>query len=210
MLKLLLTLCQYDCVICISDVCDNLSIDVYSPSIFKYFSYQVFRVNVEQTWWHYTTLSNASRYCNFVFIAQCGFLLEVKTWFCLFLCLVLRLSIGIQKTCHAEFSQMHWCNQWNKCTVFFAFPDIFPLLFATDILLFLVLLPALNPYWQSLSCCSMMVQFCSWSDLTQFWLCCVAYHLKIRSSWIWVNKLFSHMQIEDPNHLACSKMYMLN
>ena len=49
MLKLLLTLCQYDCVICIYDVCDNLSIDVYSPSISQYFSYQVFRVNVEQT-----------------------------------------------------------------------------------------------------------------------------------------------------------------
>ena len=49
MLKLLLTLCQYNCVICISDVCDILSIDVYSLSVLQCFSYQVFRVNVEQT-----------------------------------------------------------------------------------------------------------------------------------------------------------------
>ena len=49
MLQLLLTLCQYDCVICKSDVCDILSIDVYSLSILQCFSYQVFRVNVEQT-----------------------------------------------------------------------------------------------------------------------------------------------------------------
>ena len=48
MLKLLLTLCQYDCVICISDVCDILSIDVYSLFFLQCFSYQVFRVNVEQ------------------------------------------------------------------------------------------------------------------------------------------------------------------
>ena len=33
MLKLLLTLCQYHCVICMSDVCDILSIDVYPLSI---------------------------------------------------------------------------------------------------------------------------------------------------------------------------------
>ena len=32
-MKLLLTLCQYDCVICISHVCAILSIDVYSLSI---------------------------------------------------------------------------------------------------------------------------------------------------------------------------------
>ena len=51
MLNLLLTLCQYDCVIDVSDVCNNL----YCPLIYLFqftrqcFSYQVFCVNVEQT-----------------------------------------------------------------------------------------------------------------------------------------------------------------
>ena len=84
MLKLLLTLCQYDSVICISDVWDIVSIDVYSLSILQCFSYQVFRVYVEQTRWQYTTLSNTSLYCNFfrsfIFISHCGFLLEVNTF----------------------------------------------------------------------------------------------------------------------------------
>ena len=39
---------------------------------------------------------------------------------------------------------------------FFAFPDIFQSLFATDIYASLVPLPVLNPYWLSLSCCSMI------------------------------------------------------
>ena len=84
MLKPLLTLCQYDCVICISDVCDILSIDVYSSSILQCFSYQVLHVNVEQTQCQYATLSNATLCCNFfrcfIFIAHCDFLLEVKTF----------------------------------------------------------------------------------------------------------------------------------
>ena len=106
MFKLLLTLCKYDCVICIYDGCDIVSIDVYSLSIPRCFTDQVFRVNVEQTPWQYTTLSNASFYSNFfrcfIFISHYGFLLEVKTFdYVYFISLVFRLSIVFRKAWHA-------------------------------------------------------------------------------------------------------------
>ena len=50
------------CVICITDVCDILSIDVYSISVLQCFSYQVFRVNVEHIRWQYTTLDTIIKY----------------------------------------------------------------------------------------------------------------------------------------------------
>ena len=82
MLKVFLTLWQYDCVICISDVCDIFSIHVYSLSIIQCFYYQAFRVGLHVKHTQYTTLPNASLYCNFfrcfIFVSHCVFLLDVN------------------------------------------------------------------------------------------------------------------------------------
>ena len=153
------SLCQHDCVICISDVCDILSIYAYSLSVLQCFSYQVFRVNVEQTRWQYTTLSNASLYCNFFrwfnFISHCGFLLEVKICLVfLFLCLVLRLSIGSKQVMLNSVKCLGVINETNVLC-FLHFLTYFHH-YSHWHIASLVPLPALNPYWLSLSGCSMI------------------------------------------------------
>ena len=109
MMKLLLTLCQYDCVICASDVCDILSIDVYSLSILQCFSYQLFRDmlnrrgdNIQPCRTPCFIVISSDVSFSYRTVAFCCRPIGKYVWLRLIICLVFRLSTGFRKVCHAK------------------------------------------------------------------------------------------------------------